>query len=82
MCSTPSEPATPVAKQTQTQTAKKEEVAQTQANAAVTKADPVKQNSTLGERNKQTGLAGRDIKTAPRGLRDVASVSKKTLLGE
>ena len=79
MCSTPSMPAASTASPA---AAKKEEVAQTQANAAVTKADPVKQNSTLGERNKQTGLAGRDVKTAPRGLGDVASVSKKALLGE
>ena len=58
---------------------KKEEtepVAQpTLADAEVTKA-------SAAERNKQAGLAGRDIKTAPRGLGDEAKSKKKTLLGE
>lgn len=81
MCSTPSVP-----QQSNTTTQKKEEVVQTQANASQTKADATTQNvaqsSVLGSRNKQTGLAGRDVKTSARGLGDTATVSRKALLGE
>lgn len=69
MCgSKPSVPAaTPVPQQ--------EVTAPTQADAAVSKA-------SSAERNKQASLAGRDIKTTPRGLADTAVSKKKQLLGE
>ena len=57
-------------------TQKKEEVAApTYADAAVTKA-------SASTRNKSAALAGRDIKTTARGLRDDANTNKKNLLGE
>ena len=76
MCSKPSMPAA-------TATPKQEEVvAPKQADATVTKADASQQSSVLGSRNKQSTLAGRDIKTAPRGLADGAVSQRKQLLGE
>jgi len=69
MCSTPSAPAAT------TTTQKKEEVAPTQADASVTK-------SVASSRNKSATLAGRDTRTAPRGLSDAAVSQKKQLLGE
>ena len=68
MCSTPSIP--------KTETKKQEEIAApTQADAAVSKA-------AQGSKDKSKALAGRDIKTAPRGLAGVAAVQNKKLLGE
>ena len=49
--------------------------APTMADAQVTKASAV-------EREKTASLAGRNIKTSPRGLSDEASTQKKSLLGE
>ena len=75
MCSKPSMPAVST-------TPKQEEVvAPKQADATVTKADAAQQTAVLGARNKQTTLAGRDVKTAPRGLTDGAVSQKKQLLG-
>lgn len=51
-----------------TQTEQKDIAAPTYADAA--------------QRQKQTRLAGRDIKTSARGLSDSASTSKKSLLGD
>lgn len=69
MCSTPSMPAA-------TSTQPQEQVAApTQADAKTSKAAAV-------QRNKMQSLAGRDTKTAPRGLSDAASSNKKELLGE
>lgn len=61
-----------------------EKVQKTQADASATKAsaDTVQASAALGSRSKQTSLAGRDVKTAPRGLADLAASKKKTLLGE
>lgn len=77
MCSSPSAPSPAPQKE-------QEKVEQTQADASATKASPdtVQSSSALGARNRQTSLAGRDIKTAPRGLSDMAASKKKTLLGE
>ncbi len=69
MCSTPKMP------QPTTQENKEEIAAPTQADAAVTKA-------AQGTREKNAKLAGRDVKTAPRGLNTVATVQNKKLLGE
>lgn len=79
MCSSPSSPA-PVNNTQKEQ----EKVQQNQADVSTTKASPdtVQSSSALGSRSKQTSLAGRDIKTAPRGLADLAASKKKTLLGE
>ncbi len=68
MCSTPSIPKA-------TQTEQKDIAAPTYADAEVTKA-------SAAQRQKQTRLAGRDIKTSARGLSDSASTSKKSLLGD
>lgn len=69
MCSTPKMP-------TATASTKQQEVAApTQADASVSKA-------TASTRNKMSSLAGRDIKTAPRGLSEAALSQKKNLLGE
>jgi hypothetical protein len=69
MCSTPSIPSAPT-------TPKKEEIATpTQADAGVTKAG-------AAAKDKAKALAGRDVKTAPRGLTGVAAVQNKKLLGE
>lgn len=76
MCGKPSMPA-PTTAATQQQ----EVVEQKQADASVTKANAAQQTSVLGARNKQTSLAGRDVKTAPRGLADAAVSQKKQLLG-
>jgi len=43
--------------------------------------DSVSEQSAAQAKNKRTGLAGRDIRTAARGLRDLASSKKKELLG-
>ena len=77
MCSKPSMPAVSTATQKQ-----EEVVAPKQADASVTKANAAQQQSVLGSRNKQTSLAGRDVKTAPRGLADGAVSQRKQLLGE
>lgn len=69
MCSTPKMPTT-TASSTQQEVA-----APTQADASVSKA-------TASTRNKMSSLAGRDIKTAPRGLNETAVSKKKELLGE
>ena len=76
MCSKPSMPAVSTATQKQ-----EEVVAPKQADSSVTKADAAQQTAVLGARNKQTTLAGRDVKTAPRGLTDGAVSQKKQLLG-
>ena len=67
MCSTPSMPAAP----------KTPEVVATptMADAAVTK-------SATAMRNKTATNAGRDIRTAARGLSEAAQTNKKKLLGE
>ena len=67
MCSTPKMPT--ISNNT------KEIAAPTYADAAVTKA-------SAATRNKSAALAGRDIKTSPRGLSDEAKTNKKNLLGE
>lgn len=69
MCSTPSMPSAPTTS-TQAQVA-----APTYADAKVSKA-------SAQTRNKMSSLAGRDVKTAPRGLGEAAPVQKKSLLGE
>lgn len=69
MCSTPKMPAaTPQPQQEQV-------AAPTQADASVSKA-------AASTRNKMQSLAGRDTKTAPRGLSDNPVSQKKQLLGE
>lgn len=69
MCSTPSVPTVP-ATTTQPQIA-----APTYADASVSKA-------STKTRNKAAALAGRDIKTSPRGLGNSSETKKKELLGE
>ena len=67
MCSTPKMP--------KDDTDKKEEI------AAPTYADAQVSKTTANTRNKAAALAGRDIKTSPRGLRDEAEKEKKNVLG-
>lgn len=38
--------------------------------------------AVAGNRNKQSGLGGRDVRTSPRGLAEDVVLSKKALLGE
>lgn len=68
MCSSPSMPSAQPTEQ-------KDIAAPTYADAEVTKASAT-------QRQKQTRLAGRDIKTTARGLNDTATTSRKSLLGE
>lgn len=68
MCSTPKMPSA-------TSTATQEQV------AAPTYADASVSKSSTATRNKTAALAGRDIKTSPRGLGDDAATNKKELLG-
>lgn len=68
MCSTPKMPSTNT-------TPKPEIAAPTYADAQVSKA-------STNTRNKTAALAGRDTKTSPRGLGDIANTKKKELLGE
>ena len=68
MCSTPKMPATNTQEQP-------EIAAPTQADAGVTKAG-------AQAKDKTKALAGRDVKTSPRGLTSVAAVQNKKLLGE
>ena len=58
-----------------TTTEQKDIAAPTYADAEVTKAGAT-------QRQKQSRLAGRDIKTSARGLSDSASTTKKSLLGD
>lgn len=68
MCSTPKMP--------EPEETKEEKVAApTMADAQVTK-------TTTNTRNKTAALAGRDIKTTPRGIKEEPETKKKTLLGE
>lgn len=67
MCSTPSMPAVQKAPETV--------ATPTVADAAVTK-------SATAIRNKTATNAGRDIRTAARGLTEAAQTQKKKLLGE
>lgn len=67
MCSTPSMPA--VKQNTETI------ATPTMADASVTK-------SATAQRNKTAANAGRDIRTAARGLSTEAQTAKKKLLGE
>lgn len=69
MCATPKMPSVTAA------TTQQEVAAPTQADASVSKA-------TASTRNKMSSLAGRDVKTAPRGLNETAISKKKELLGE
>lgn len=68
MCSTPSMP----------------QVSQTQQKAVATPtyADASVQKAGATTRNKTAALAGRDIKTSPRGLGEDAETQKKQLLGQ
>lgn len=71
MCSTPSIP-----NASNNQSQKQETIATpTYADASVTKAG-------AKTRQKTVGLAGRDIKTSPRGLGDDAVTTKKDVLGQ
>lgn len=67
MCSTPSVPSA-------SSTTTEQVAAPTYADASVSK-------SSTATRNKTAALAGRDIKTSPRGLGDEATTEKKELLG-
>lgn len=67
MCSTPKMP--------KDDTEPKEEI------AAPTYADAQVSKTTVNTRNKTAALAGRDIKTSPRGLKDEPEKEKKTVLG-
>ena len=67
MCSTPKMP--------ETEEEPKEIATPTMADAQVSK-------TTNNTRNKAAALAGRDIKTSARGIKDEAETKKKTLLGE
>lgn len=66
MCSSPKVPAAPAPQPTV---------------AAPTVADAATSKTAAGQRNKAAALAGRDIKTSPRGLGDEAQTKKKNLLG-